>query len=226
MMDFANGQSWQWHMKFTLTLWGLFVLPLFVTLETALLAGWKHGNGTWKVIYTQPVPRWMVITAKQFSGLILLGISHLVLGISVIGNGLLLHQVKPELGLAVPVPWLEMLGYCLLIFLMPSLFEPCGITQMRSLSCGTPPLVRWTGGLVDTVKPHTDADGTGFGFNGSSQKEVLENLLKAVHEALRMYSRDRDAFRELQRRGFNQRFLWSRAAERYVSEVYEPALRM
>ena len=118
MMDFANGQSWQWHMKFTLTLWGLFVLPLFVTLETALLAGWKHGNGTWKVIYTQPVPRWMVITAKQFSGLILLGISHLVLGISVIGNGLLLHQVKPELGLAVPVPWLEMLGYCLLIFLI------------------------------------------------------------------------------------------------------------
>jgi starch synthase len=52
-------------------------------------------------------------------------------------------------------------------FLMPSLFEPCGITQMDSLSNATPPLVRWTGGLVDTVRPHTDADGTGFGFDGS-----------------------------------------------------------
>jgi hypothetical protein len=118
MMDFANGQPWQWHMKFTLTLWGLFVLPLFVTLETALLAGWEHENSTWKVLYAQPIPRWMVTTAKQFSGLVLLAISYLVLGISVIGSGVLLHQVKPALGLAAPVPWMEMLGYCLLIFLI------------------------------------------------------------------------------------------------------------
>ena len=50
MMKFANGQSWLWHMKFTLTLWGLFLLPLFVTLETALLAGWEHDNQTWKLL--------------------------------------------------------------------------------------------------------------------------------------------------------------------------------
>ena len=118
MMRFADGQPWLWHMKFTLTLWGLFVLPLFVTLETALLAGWEHGNGTWKLLYSQPIPRWMVTAAKQFSGLLLLGISHLFLGLAVIGTGLLLHQVDPTLGLDAPVPWFEMLVYCLLIYLV------------------------------------------------------------------------------------------------------------
>jgi hypothetical protein len=118
MMDFANGEPWLWHMKFTLTLWGLFVLPLFVTLETALLAGWEHSNSTWKVLYSQPTPRWMVTAAKQFSSLVLLWISHVFLGVSVIGTGLLLHLMNPALGLDSPVPWLEMLGYCLLIFLL------------------------------------------------------------------------------------------------------------
>jgi hypothetical protein len=118
MMEFANGQPWLWHMKFTLTLWGLFILPLFATLETALLAGWEHGNGTWKLLYAQPVSRWMVITAKQFSGLVLLGISHLLLGVAVIGTGLLLRNINPALELNAPPPWLAMLGYCLLIFLI------------------------------------------------------------------------------------------------------------
>lgn len=118
MMEFANGQPWRWHMKFTLTLWGLFVLPLFVTLETALLAGWEHGNGTWKLLYAQPVPRWMVTTAKQFSALVLLGISHLFLGVAVIGTGLILRQIKPALGFDSPVSWLAMLGYSLLIYLI------------------------------------------------------------------------------------------------------------
>ncbi len=118
MMAFANGRPWLWHMKFTLTLWGLFVLPLFVTLETALLAGWEHANGTWKLLYAQPVPRWTVTAAKQLSSHLLLGISHLLLGCAVVGNGLLLRQVRPDLGLELPVPWLEMLGYSLLIYLI------------------------------------------------------------------------------------------------------------
>jgi hypothetical protein len=118
MMAFANGQPWHWHMKFTLTLWGLFVLPLFVTLETALLAGWEHNNGTWKLLYAQPVPRWMVTTAKQFSGQVLLGISHIFLPFTVIGTGLLLRSLNPAIGLEAPVPWLTMLGYSLLIYLI------------------------------------------------------------------------------------------------------------
>jgi hypothetical protein len=118
MMEFADGRPWLWHMKFTLTLWGLFVLPLLVTLETALLAGWEHGNGTWKLLYAQPMPRWMVITAKQFSGLVLLGISHLFLGLATIGTGLLLNLINPALGLGAPAPWLVMLGDSMLIFLI------------------------------------------------------------------------------------------------------------
>ena len=118
MMEFADGQPWLWHMKFTLTVWGLFVLPLFVTLETALLAGWEHGNGTWKLLYAQPVPRWMVTAAKQFSGLVLLGVSHIILGPAVIGTGLLLQQINPSLGFNPPIPWIEMLGYSLLIYLI------------------------------------------------------------------------------------------------------------
>lgn len=118
MIEFANGQPWHWHLKFTLTLWGLFVLPLLVTLETALLAGWEHGNNTWKLLYAQPVPRWMITAAKQFSGLVLLGISHLFLGIAVIGTGLLLNRIDPSLGLTARIPWLTMIGYSLLIFLI------------------------------------------------------------------------------------------------------------
>ena len=121
MMEFADGQPWLWHMKFSLTLWGLFLLPLFVTLETSLLAGWEHNNHTWKLLFTQPVPRWMIITSKQFSALVLLGISHLILGLAVVSTGLILRQINPALGLDAPVPWLEMLGYCLLIYLISGL---------------------------------------------------------------------------------------------------------
>ena len=121
MESFANGEPWLWHMKFTLTLWGIFVLPLFVTLETALLAGWEHTNGTWELLFTQPVPRWMLVGVKQASGLIILGISHIILPFAVVLSGILLGRLQPELGLVSPIPWLEMLGYSLLIYLIANL---------------------------------------------------------------------------------------------------------
>ena len=110
------------------------------------------------------------------------------------------------------------------VFLMPSLFEPCGITQMESLANATPPLVRWTGGLVDTVRPYTAPDGTGFGFDGATREKVLKNFLETVKEALNFYSSQQEAFRQLQRRGFNERFLWSTAAKEYIEKLYEPVL--
>ena len=109
------------------------------------------------------------------------------------------------------------------LLLMPSLFEPCGITQMESMSGATPPLVRWTGGLVDTVRPHTEEDGTGFGFDGRTGPEVLMNLLMTVREAVRVRHAKHDQFKALQRRGFAQRFLWSTAAAEYV-RMYERAM--
>lgn len=111
------------------------------------------------------------------------------------------------------------------LFLMPSLFEPCGITQMISMSNATPPLVRWTGGLQDTVTHYTESGGSGFGFDGNSQREVLENLLKTIQEAKTLYEQNRTAFMELQHNAFRARFLWEDSAKKYIEELYEPLLR-
>lgn len=110
------------------------------------------------------------------------------------------------------------------VLLMPSLFEPCGLTQMESLANATPPLVRWTGGLADTVRPHTAPDGTGFGFDGECQKAVLQNFIQTVRDALALYSDQREKFREMQCRGFQQRFSWAVAAKEYIDKLYKPVL--
>jgi starch synthase len=110
------------------------------------------------------------------------------------------------------------------VFLMPSLFEPCGIAQMESLSCATPPLVRWTGGLVDTVRPHASRWGTGFGFDGKTAKEVLQNLINAVNDALQLYTRNKSKFRQMQRLGFGELCHWSSSANEYIQKLYEPAM--
>jgi starch synthase len=110
------------------------------------------------------------------------------------------------------------------LFLMPSLFEPCGIAQMESLSNATPPLVRWTGGLVDTVNPYTEPNGTGFGFDGTTRQDILRNLINTVVEAKEFYMENNESFLMLQRRGFNQRFLWSETAKEYIKSLYNPSI--
>jgi starch synthase len=110
------------------------------------------------------------------------------------------------------------------VFLMPSLFEPCGITQMESMSNATPPLVRWTGGLVDTVVSHTLPNGTGFGFDGVNRDEVLSKLIETVQEALLLYKDNSDLFLKLQARAFKQRFKWSDAAKEYINKIYKPLM--
>ncbi|MBI3932817.1 MAG: glycogen synthase GlgA [Acidobacteria bacterium] len=99
------------------------------------------------------------------------------------------------------------------LFLMPSRFEPCGLTQMYSLRYGTVPVVRSTGGLVDTVEPY-DARrdrGTGFRFDHADGT----GLVWALDEALAAY-REREAWQRLVKRGMAKDFSWERSARAYV----------
>lgn len=99
------------------------------------------------------------------------------------------------------------------LFLMPSLFEPCGLNQMYSQRYGTPPVVRRTGGLADTVT-HFDrrtGEGTGFVFD----HPTAAGLEWALREALECWS-DRRAWRRLQANGMAMDFSWERQAGRYA----------
>jgi len=111
------------------------------------------------------------------------------------------------------------------VFLMPSKYEPCGITQFESMSYATPALVRLTGGLKDTVIPHTEKNGTGFGFDGVTRSEVLRNLIDTVREARDVYTDQPQAFQALQKRAFAQRFPWADSVQRYIDDLYLPLVR-
>lgn len=101
-------------------------------------------------------------------------------------------------------------------FLMPSIYEPCGLNQMYSLRYGTVPIVRATGGLADTVVDATvpDSFGTGFRF----QDPHPGALVDAVDRALRAFAHP-ERWRQIQRWGMEQDFSWDAAAARY-EEVY------
>ena len=104
------------------------------------------------------------------------------------------------------------------LFLMPSEFEPCGLSQMYALKYGTPPVVRRTGGLADTVIDASAPDGTGFVFDESRPDELLGALRRA--EAV---WRDPAAWSALQQRGMACDFSWAEAASAY-ERIYERAL--
>ena len=96
------------------------------------------------------------------------------------------------------------------LFLMPSLFEPCGLSQMYALRYGALPVVRLTGGLADTVIDAGRKRGNGFVFEEASGEALLAALRRA--EAL---WEDRQAWRQVQVRGMECDFSWSRSAARY-----------
>jgi starch synthase len=100
------------------------------------------------------------------------------------------------------------------LFLMPSRFEPCGLSQLYALRYGTPPIVRRTGGLADTVSDAARVDGTGFVFDDFS----TESFWGALERARAAYS-DPAVFVTLQRRGMARDFGWEAAAAQY-EDVY------
>ena len=106
-------------------------------------------------------------------------------------------------------------------YLMPSLFEPCGIGQMYAMRYGCPPIVHLTGGLNDTVVDlDEDPDGgMGFGF----RLPIVEEMAKSIRRAVRVSRRDRSAWRSMQRRGMEHDWSWDAAADRYL-EVYRQAM--
>jgi starch synthase len=103
------------------------------------------------------------------------------------------------------------------IFLMPSLYEPCGLNQMFSLKYGTIPVVRSVGGLKDTVEDYNPAAGTGTGF--TFEKYHPEALLEAIDRALQALQ-DGTAWMALCRRAMKMDFSWHRSAEKY-SALYQ-----
>ena len=105
------------------------------------------------------------------------------------------------------------------LFLMPSRTEPCGLTQMYALRYGTAPVVRGTGGLVDTVEPWNPAtrEGTGFRFDSPDGT----GLMWAIDQALAA-RKDKKGWERLLRNGMSRDFSWDRSARSYV-ELYERA---
>jgi starch synthase len=99
------------------------------------------------------------------------------------------------------------------IFLMPSLYEPCGLNQMYSMRYGTVPVVRATGGLDDTVEEFDPETGSGTGFKFGPYD--AQALLDKVREALYWYARP-DAWRRIQSNGMRADNSWGAAARKYV----------
>jgi starch synthase len=102
------------------------------------------------------------------------------------------------------------------LFLMPSRYEPCGLNQMYSLKYGTPPVVRQTGGLADTVVNATEENladhrATGFTFGDYTAYALYET----VRWALALYRNRPTAFRQIVRTAMVQDWSWDRSAEAY-----------
>jgi starch synthase len=108
------------------------------------------------------------------------------------------------------------------LFLMPSLYEPCGLNQMYSMRYGTVPIVRATGGLDDTVQQFESASGTGTGFKFGPYDGGA--LLEKIREALYFYGRPED-WERVQRNGMAVDNSWAAAAKKYV-ELYQEISRL
>ena len=100
------------------------------------------------------------------------------------------------------------------MFLMPSLFEPCGLSQMMSLRYGTIPIVRETGGLKDSVQPFNEFDGTGTGFSFANYN--AHEMMDTIDYALHIYYDDKDQWNGLIYRAMTEKLDWDRSADEYL----------
>ena len=106
------------------------------------------------------------------------------------------------------------------MFLMPSLFEPCGIGQMLAMRYGTLPIVRETGGLKDTVEPYNQYTGEGNGFSFANYN--AHEMLYCIQKALKVY-KDKDMWYRLVENAMHTDNSWKKSAQKYI-EAYQGIL--
>ena len=102
------------------------------------------------------------------------------------------------------------------LFLMPSSFEPCGISQMLAMRAGQPCLVSCVGGLKDTVDHHK----TGFCFGGADVREQAQNMISEFTTSLNMFQHDNEHFRKIAKCAAEARFTWQDSALSYIEQLY------
>lgn len=103
-------------------------------------------------------------------------------------------------------------------FLMPSMFEPCGLSQLMSLRYGTVPIVRETGGLKDTVQPYNEYEGIGTGF--SFKNFNAHEMLNSIWYALGIYQTKKRDWNKIVERGMQMDYSWEASARQYA-EMYD-----
>ena len=106
-------------------------------------------------------------------------------------------------------------------FLMPSMFEPCGLSQLIAMRYGTVPIVRETGGLKDTVVPYNEYEGTGTGFGFANYN--AHEMMAAVRYAAIVFKNHRKEWDAMVKRCMKENFSWESAARKY-EDLYQSLL--
>ncbi len=101
----ANGNEWAALMRANLWFWAFLMLPLYITLETALLAGLDHSENQWKSLLARPVARWTLYAAKLIVVVAMVAASTLVLLCGIFLAGAILPRLQPQLVFGFPIPW-------------------------------------------------------------------------------------------------------------------------
>jgi hypothetical protein len=96
---------WGSLQKSAFVLWSVLMLPLYITLQTALLANLEHGEGRWRNLLAMPVPRWSIYFAKLVIPCAMVMASSLLLNLGCLVDGVILRRIKPVLQFPDPAPW-------------------------------------------------------------------------------------------------------------------------
>lgn len=105
MLQRGSGDEWSHLARRNLLLWAALMMPLFVTLITALLAGLEHGDHQWKSLLARPVPRWTLYAAKLIVAIAMVASATLFLACGILVSGAILPLLQPELKFKTAVPW-------------------------------------------------------------------------------------------------------------------------